>query len=797
MHFLVWSGLFSFLANLGIGLFVLSRDPKKAANRWFALFCLAVSGWSVGSFLENIISSHDLALKILRINYAFAIWLPWIYIRYVDLVTQSVRRVPSAASAACLGLSAIFSLFVFTRWMIPDFRLIDGWYRISMPGPVYFAFFAYFAAVTGFVVTHLLSATRTASNETQTRFKYLSIANVCAIVAGFEYFSRVFEIIDSPPLDDFVLIIYVAILAYAMLKHGLLDAGLFIKRTAYYSMFAFIVSMLYVAVIFISHGVITGTYGVIRPNPFTVSNFLIALTSLSFGIFVLAKDPRRRLNQLWFIMNMSIFLWGSWGMLLSLVGSGHYLFYWRLCYVTSVVWIPVFFLHFVCEYLNTKKRLFLWISYAITFITCYFVLFTDLFFGSVRLVFNAFYYAIPATILPAIQFGWWLFCYSYALVLLLVHIHKADKGRRRELTYIFLALGIAGLGGSTNFLPLLGIDLYPWGNFAVPLYPIMLSYAIWKYAWLDIRVVVKRTLFYSFFVLVLSLLYVAAVFLAHRFIAGGTSARSVVANVSALVFIACIFKPVESFLQRNLEKHFFKGSIEEISAQKDLLETELERRERLKSIGILAAGMAHEIKNPLTAISTFVEYLPQKYQDPQFLSEFQRIVRGEIGRIQNIVQDLLDFSKPRPALKETANLNQIIRDVLTLLSKDFLAQGVSTSLRPCPGAESVQIDTAQMKQALLNIIMNSLDAMKQKGGGQLDIAVNQLPDGISIEVTDTGCGIGADKIERIFDPFYTQKDMGTGLGLAITHSIIEQHRGKIRVHSRIGEGTKVIIILPA
>jgi signal transduction histidine kinase len=167
----------------------------------------------------------------------------------------------------------------------------------------------------------------------------------------------------------------------------------------------------------------------------------------------------------------------------------------------------------------------------------------------------------------------------------------------------------------------------------------------------------------------------------------------------------------------------------------------------------------------------------------------------EVGRIKGIVQDLLDFSKPHPLEKARADLNQIVHDVLGLLSKDFLAHRIRAAFGENERAGDVLIDPGRMKQALLNLIMNAIDAMKERGG-ELYVSTEVSDGAVRITVRDTGCGIAPDKLPRVFDPFFTEKDGGTGLGLAITHSIVEQHEGRIEVESEPGKGTEFRIHLP-
>lgn len=207
-----------------------------------------------------------------------------------------------------------------------------------------------------------------------------------------------------------------------------------------------------------------------------------------------------------------------------------------------------------------------------------------------------------------------------------------------------------------------------------------------------------------------------------------------------------------------------------------------------------AAGMAHEIKNPLTSIKIFAEYLPERYQDPEFREKFFRIVRSEIDRVNTLVRELLDFAKPSPLQVEPVDLSRLLDDTLTLLSNQCTKQGVELRKTLQEPGPTIQADPKQLKQVVLNAMLNSLEAMPS--GGSLEVAAERRDGHALLRVTDTGCGISEEHQAKLFDPFFTTKERGMGLGMAIVKGIIERHGGHIALRSRPGLGTTLEFSFP-
>ncbi|OGU13203.1 MAG: hypothetical protein A2076_07420 [Geobacteraceae bacterium GWC2_53_11] len=226
------------------------------------------------------------------------------------------------------------------------------------------------------------------------------------------------------------------------------------------------------------------------------------------------------------------------------------------------------------------------------------------------------------------------------------------------------------------------------------------------------------------------------------------------------------------------------------------MEEQLRRSEKLASLGTLAAGVAHEINNPLTGIMLYASILnSDKRLDPALLPDVERVI-SETGRCADIVKDLLEFSRESSPKKEVVTLHAILDDVVTFFHKQPDFSAIDIRKKYDVTLPQVTVDPNLIRGVFINLIINAGHAMPD--GGSLEIATCLSPDGahVCVAFKDSGTGISEENLSRIFDPFFTTKPSGTGLGLAISYGIIENHGGKIEVKSREGEGTTFVVMLP-
>ena len=219
----------------------------------------------------------------------------------------------------------------------------------------------------------------------------------------------------------------------------------------------------------------------------------------------------------------------------------------------------------------------------------------------------------------------------------------------------------------------------------------------------------------------------------------------------------------------------------------------LYRTERLATVGQLAAGAAHEIRNPLTGIRSTIQYLRRDYQDDNQKRELVDELIAEVDRIDQIIAGLLSFARPSEPTLEEVDLGDLLRQTVHLAETTARKDRVDIALNLQDNQGPIAADPAQLKQVFLNLLMNAIQAMPD--GGHLQIGLQPLGDGYRVEVADTGTGMPPEDLERAFDPFFTTKEEGTGLGLAICYGLISRHGGEIDIDSQVGTGTRVSVKL--
>ena len=216
------------------------------------------------------------------------------------------------------------------------------------------------------------------------------------------------------------------------------------------------------------------------------------------------------------------------------------------------------------------------------------------------------------------------------------------------------------------------------------------------------------------------------------------------------------------------------------------------QNDKMQSLGKLSASIAHELRNPLTSIKAFVDLIPLKYEDERFRDELIKVVPNEIKRLDELVSSLLDYAKPKSPKPSKIILKDILSEILTLLKQKIREKNIEIITKDTD--IYFYADAPQMKQILINIILNSIDAIEDNGKIEISGAVENSK--AVIDIKDNGVGVPTEMLNKLFDPFITSKKTGYGIGLSVTHRLVNQNNGEIKLNSELSKGTEVILYMP-
>ena len=217
----------------------------------------------------------------------------------------------------------------------------------------------------------------------------------------------------------------------------------------------------------------------------------------------------------------------------------------------------------------------------------------------------------------------------------------------------------------------------------------------------------------------------------------------------------------------------------------------------MASLGSLAAGVAHEIRNPLSSIKGFATYFREQYKDQKQDFETASIMISEVDRLNRVVGQLLELARPVELIKKPINLNTLFSNSIALINSRAEEKNISIDMEVSDPDLTITADSDRISQVLLNLYLNAIEAI-EKGNGTLSVSARKSirEPGVLISVTDNGSGIKKEDLPHVFDPYFTSKSTGTGLGLAIVHNIIEAHEGSVSVASNPGENTAFTLFFP-
>ncbi|MGH7198678.1 MAG: ATP-binding protein [Candidatus Omnitrophota bacterium] len=291
---------------------------------------------------------------------------------------------------------------------------------------------------------------------------------------------------------------------------------------------------------------------------FFASGVITGISSLLIGFFVYRNAANRKLARWWLLFAAAVSVWGFGGTAVALTNDRVWaLWFWRTSFAFGVIWIPMFFLHFVYEFCGIAKRRFLHAAYLGNFIFMG-LSFTPFFIPDVRYVFDTFYYCVPGAYVFPFFLAWWMATFCLSLLFLAATLREADTHKRKQIQYTFIAIAIGAIGGSLNFLPVYGIDLYPWGNFAIPFYPLILSYAIVKHQLMEIEVVIRRAAVFAGLFTFVYAAFSFAVILGKQIFERTLGWNETAALIPIAVLITLALRPLDNLLTNATEKFLFQ-----------------------------------------------------------------------------------------------------------------------------------------------------------------------------------------------------------------------------------------------
>ncbi len=539
-------------------------------------------------------------------------------------------------------------------------------------------------------------------------------------------------------------------------------------------------------------------------NIFSISGLIIGITSVFLGFFVLLKSKGDRAKKVWAIFCFSVAVWGFGGLKISLITDQlQALFWWRMTYI-GIIFIPILFYQFVHLFLELQKRkiLYLFYFFGLLFLILEWTPWAYLFFGlnNISLLFDSLYWVYPPTPLFIYFILFWFFIIIYSHFELYKALKKSSGLKQMQIKYFFLGMVIAFAGGSTCFLPCFGIQLYPVLNIAIPLYVIIITYAILKYRLMDIKLITTQV-FSTAIVLVTSI---------ETFNAFNTgSLENFIVKVSifitTLIFATLLIRSVLKEVRRREEMEKLAFELSKTGKKLHKANKQLKKLDEAKSEFISIAS--HQLRTPLTAIKgygsmllegDFGEIKEEKQRDAikkMFISN---------DRLITLVENLLNISRIESGrLKfdfEPMQLDVLVKDTCDNLQKVAKERGLYLNFKTIGKIPIVKADDEKIRQVVINFIDNAIKYTK-KGG--IDVTVSLANGKATCCVQDTGMGVKKEVKSQLFKKFSRGKGAflvnteGTGLGLYVAHMMIDAHQGGIWVESDgDGKGSKFCFDLP-
>ncbi len=512
-------------------------------------------------------------------------------------------------------------------------------------------------------------------------------------------------------------------------------------------------------------------------NYFGIIGIIIGVTNLVIGFLVYIYDRKNITKQWWVLFAASVSIWGFGSYIISISDNPtDALFWWRIVHI-GIIMIPSSFLIFTTHFFGIQS---LRKTFSLLTISCIFLSlnFTNYFIRSVRLLFENIYYDGPPTILYFLFFIFFSFCMLMVVFISVKSYFKtSDVSRKRQILYFAIATTIGSLGGSTSFLPVFGINFYPYLNASIILFPFIIGYAILRYGLFDLKAVITELLMFSIWIIL---------FLKSFF---STTTQDSIVSWSLFAIVVIIGINLIISVRKEVKT---REKIESLAASLETANLHLKELDQQKSEFVSLAS--HQLRGPLTAIKGYASMLldddfgpidgqvrdavDKMYQSTQDLvvvvGDYLDVSRIEQGRMK---YDFTDFDMKELVATTITELRPNIARAKLEISFDYDSGGIFM----------VNADQGKIRQVVGNLLDNSI---KYTPKGSIHVWLQKtLENKILISISDTGVGIRSEVLPGLFEKFTRAPDasktniLGTGLGLYVARKMVEAHGGKVWAES--------------
>jgi len=685
--------LIASITSIALGIFVFCKDTKSPVNRIWLVFSLSVSIWNIGVFAMHNSPDEVHATFWAHFMYTGSVFVPSLFLHFIYMISGNKLNV---RDRFILILTYAFSVFFFisnfNSLFIKGVKPKLDFKYFTDPGILFSFFSLFFLATVIYAFYQLINSFPRVSGFKKNQLIYICIASIIGYLGALSTFLPIFNI-KIYPIGYYLIAFYPFIIAYAIVKHHLMDIDIVIKKGAVYAYLSFSVFIPCVLIILLSQKFFFG-----YTNSFFTFLAFCTLLLVSLVILRVKPDIEEYIEKR--------------------------LFKRKYEYKKALTELSEIIISFLDE-----KELFKKAGNILT---------RDL--GAEGVSFFMLDKEKMAYTIRASQ--------------------KLEKLKVRELPQ--------------------KDALFQWlQEKKQPIVKEVLERSIDKP---DIKRVVERLDSMESEVCIPLLTrdeLIGILNLGHKRSGDMYSHEDLdlLAQFAAQASVA----------------------LENARLYQEMQQTQMlmRRTDRLASLGSLTANLAHEIRNPLATLKTFLDLFPQRYRDKEFRGDFLKLTTSELDRITTLVTDLLSFARPAKPDVKKGNINQVLEDVIHLVAVEAKKQNITinTNLQKIRQA---LLDADQMKQVFLNIFLNAFDAIKKRGRISVesrDIRKNGM-DYVQVEISNNGKSIPEQMLEHIFDPFFTTKKKGGGLGLSISHQIVQEHNGIIEVESIAKKGTTFIVTIP-